>query len=87
MRPYKLPDGAVVWAGVLDESGGESPELGPLWEVKVEGAHPEEAAGHPLNSLLADVLGWHVAHEDWPAWIDELAAAIESDWRPSGDIP
>ena len=81
MRPYKLPDGAELWAGVVDESGGDVPELGPIWEVHLPGVELEEAAGHPLNSLLADVLGWNVAHEEWPSWIDDLAAAIEADWR------
>lgn len=81
MRAYKLPDGAEVWVGILDESGGDAPELGPLWEVRLPGVKPEEAAGHPLDSLLAAALGWNVAHEAWPSWIDDLAVVIEADWR------
>jgi len=45
MRPYKLPDGAEVWAGVFDESGGDVRELGPVWEVSLPGVEPNEAVG------------------------------------------
>jgi hypothetical protein len=81
MRRYPLPDGGFVWAGIYDERGGDAPELGPLWEVKLDGSESGAGVGHPLNSTLADLLGWKVAHEEWPTWIDELAAAIEADWR------
>lgn len=79
-RPYELPDGRVVQAGIVDESGGDAPELGPLWELAIQGdSDADVSVGHPLNSTLAELLGWNVAHEEWPAWIDELAAQIESD--------
>lgn len=70
--------------GIADQSGGDVPELGPLWEAKLEGAESGRgvAVGHPLDSTLADLLGWNVAQEEWPVWIDELAAAIESDQLP-----
>jgi hypothetical protein len=42
MRPYNLPDGAEVWAGIIDESGGDVPELGPVWEVQLPGARRKE---------------------------------------------
>jgi hypothetical protein len=37
-----------------------------------------EVIGWPLASTLADLLGYNVAHEDWPPWIDDLAREIES---------
>jgi hypothetical protein len=77
LRPFPLPDGRVLLAGIADESGGDSPELGPLWELQIEGRE-EAVVGHPLNSTLADLLGWNVAHDEWPKWVDQLAQRIES---------
>jgi hypothetical protein len=37
------------------------------------------AVGHPLNSTLAELLGWNVAHEEWPEWINQLAEQIDAD--------
>ena len=79
LQPYPLPDGRVLLAGIFDESGGESPELGPLWELQIEGQDGAVQVGHPLNSTLADLLGWNVAHEEWPEWVDQLAQRIEAD--------
>jgi hypothetical protein len=78
-RSYPLPDGRVLLAGVFDESGGDSPELGPLWELQIAGEDGAVGIGHPLNSTLADLLGWNVAHEEWPEWVDRLARKIEAD--------
>jgi hypothetical protein len=77
-RPYTLPDGRVLLTRIGDESGGDSPELGPLWELQIEGPDGMLQVGHPLNSTLAALLGWNVAHEDWPQWVDELARRIEA---------
>jgi hypothetical protein len=78
-RQYQLPDGRVLLAGIADESGGDSPELGPLWELGIEGHADLVQIGHPLDSTLAEFLGWKVAHEGWPRWINQLAEQIESD--------
>jgi hypothetical protein len=79
-RTYVLPDERILSASVLDVSGGETPSLGPLWELWLTpGAQEEVSVGHPLNSTLADLLGYDVAHEEWPAWIDELADRITAD--------
>jgi len=37
--------------------------------------------GSPLNSTLAELLGYKVADEQWPSWIDEMAEAIASACR------
>jgi hypothetical protein len=39
--------------------------------------HHREVVGEPLQSTLADLLGYSVAHDEWPSWIDDLAAEIE----------
>ena len=79
LRSYPLPDGRVLLAGIVDESGGDRPELGPLWELQIEGQDGAVQIGHPLSSTLADLLGWSVAHEEWPEWVDQLAHKIEAD--------
>jgi hypothetical protein len=71
---YELPDGRRLTARILDVAPEpETEHLGPFWELELDG---EVSVGHPLNSTLADLLGWNVADEDWPTWIDELAARI-----------
>jgi hypothetical protein len=85
-RRYQLPDGR--WIRVSSFSAPpETAHLGPFWEISVEGESDEEkGVGHPLSSSLADVLGYRVGVEDWPAWIDELAQTIERDFaEPHSD--
>lgn len=42
--------------------------------------------GHPLNSTLADLLGYRVGFEDWPGCIDEFAQRIERNFgEPHGE--
>jgi len=72
---YQLPDDRTLIARVLETKAGND-DLGSLWELKVNG---ETLIGHPLNSALAELLVWNVAHEEWPGWIDELAARISED--------
>ena len=79
LRVYALPDGRTLNAGVFDPSGGETPELGPVWELCIAGSDDLAIVGHPLNSTLADLLGWNVAHEEWPEWVDQLATEMEAD--------
>ena len=69
---YPLPDGRQLNARVV-EAGTKQDPLGPLWELSIG---DQTLVGRPLNSALAELLGWKVAHEDWPLWVDELAAQI-----------
>ena len=78
-RPYRMPDGRVVIASVADASGGDAPELGPEWELQVQGSDHLVIVGHPLRSTLAELLGYDPAHDEWPEWVDEVAARIEAD--------
>jgi hypothetical protein len=58
----------------------ETPQLDPVWELDLDGEPTNE---HPLNSTLADLLGGDIAQDEWPAWVDELAARIETE-QPAG---
>jgi hypothetical protein len=53
------------------------------WHLRIEGEPGAEIIGWPLNSTLADLLGYAVAHEDWPTWVDDLARQIDSE-HPMG---
>ena len=46
------------------------------WECRVDGEPDAWCIGTPLNSTLAAALGYHVAHDEWPAWIDRWAEEI-----------
>jgi len=46
------------------------------WHLALEGVKDGEIIGFPLDSTLAALLGYDVAHESWPVWIDRLAAEI-----------
>ena len=72
---YQLPDGRTLIARILDTAQGGD-DLSQLWEITIDG---ETLIGHPLNSALAELLGWNIAHEDWPEWINEIAARILED--------
>jgi hypothetical protein len=48
------------------------------WHLRIQGDPSAELVGTPLNSSLAELLGYRVAHERWPEWIDTLAAEIEA---------
>ena len=73
-----LPDGRVLLANTVEAPENNNPDLGPLWELQIEGAGGEVLVGHPLNSTLAELLGFGVAHELWPGWVDRLARRIEA---------
>jgi hypothetical protein len=40
------------------------------------GLNDAQLSGWPLDANLADLLGYDVAHEDWPEWIDRLAKEL-----------
>ncbi len=44
---------------------------------KIEVDPQSEVIGWPLPSTLAEALGYRVAHETWPEWIDRWAEEIE----------
>ena len=68
---YRLPDGRTVEAEkTLDEG---------YWHLQIQDDPGAEIVGHPLNSTLAELLGYEVAHAEWPNWIDDLASQIEND--------
>jgi hypothetical protein len=79
-RTYPLPDGRVVIARTFDATGGEAPDRGPMWELQIQRVDEAVIVGHPLNSTLAELLGYAVAHERWPHWIDDLAQEIEASF-------
>ena len=70
MAGYALPDGRTLIAERNETEDG--------WHLLIEGEPNMELIGSPLNSSLAELLGYRVAHEEWPSWIDELAAKIEA---------
>ncbi len=69
MTKHPLPDGRTLVAEPWPDGD---------WYLAIEGEPYAEIVGRPLNSTLPDLLGYNVAHEEWPAWIDDLAQEIES---------
>jgi hypothetical protein len=61
----KLPNGQILLVHGRTDGGH--------WHLQLEGVEGAETVGFPLNSTLADLLGYRVAHEDWPGWIDRVA--------------
>jgi hypothetical protein len=66
---YFLPDGRAVLVEQLANDRH--------WHLKLEDEPGAELVGVPLQSALAELLGYAVAHEDWPPWVDDCAAEIE----------
>jgi hypothetical protein len=71
---HRLPDGRVVVVEPTFVDAGRT-----HWHCRLEGKPEAEIVGWPLNSTLAELLGYEVAREEWPPWINELAAEIESE--------
>jgi hypothetical protein len=71
--------GALVIASIFDATGREAPELGPEWHLQIQGSDQIVIIGHPLESTLAELLGYKPAHDEWPDWVTELASRIEAD--------
>jgi hypothetical protein len=69
---HRLPDGRSL---EVDRTADEV-----HWHLRIEGDPSAELVGAPLNSALAELLGYRVAHERWPEWIDILAAEIEGSF-------
>jgi hypothetical protein len=52
-------------------------ELG--WAVWIDGQQDTSiVVGRPLAPTIADAIGYDVAHEEWPTWIDQWASEIEA---------
>jgi hypothetical protein len=64
---HTLPDGRIVLVERLDER----------WHLQLADGTQPEIVGTPLQSTLAELLGYEVAHEPWPDWVDDAAAEIE----------
>jgi hypothetical protein len=79
-RRYELPDERTLLVRVFDEAGWDKPQLGPAWELMIDGDEDSVGIGHPLDSNLAEVLGWDIAKDDWPTWVDQLAERIAADF-------
>lgn len=47
------------------------------WSCQIEGEPESEVHGRPLASTLAATLGYDVADDEWPEWIDRWAEQIE----------
>jgi len=75
MLSYQLPDGRLL---LVERTADDA-----HWHLQLP-ATSEKIVGEPLRSALAALLGYSVAHEDWPPWLDNFAAEIErSLWRLS----
>ena len=49
------------------------------WHLELEGVEGAEIAGFPLESTLAELLGYRVAHEEWPTWVTRLAEELTAE--------
>jgi hypothetical protein len=67
---YRLPDGRTIEA--------ERTADARYWHLRIKDDPGAEFIGTPLNSTLAELLGYEVAQEQWPSWIDDLASQIEN---------
>jgi hypothetical protein len=54
-----LPDGRAVEVEPMPD--------GHYWRLRIEGDPESEIVGTPLQSTLAELLGYNVGHEDWPS--------------------
>jgi hypothetical protein len=70
MATFALPDGRTLTAEPFDDR---------MWSLRIEGEPHAEIVGWPLNATLAELLGYRIAHEEWPPWIDDLAQEIDPD--------
>ncbi|MCD6020880.1 MAG: hypothetical protein K0R20_590 [Actinomycetia bacterium] len=69
---FSLPDGRTLAAEPMSDG---------YWNLRIEGEPHADIVGQPLNSTLADLVGYNVAHEEWPAWVDDLAREIQAEFE------
>jgi hypothetical protein len=70
MSEHTLPNGRTVVAERMPDRKS--------WYLRIEGVPNAEIVGWPLNSALAELVGYQVAHEPWPKWIDDISHEIEA---------
>ena len=75
LRRERLADGRVL--RVTPDDPYCVCELEGTGETVVSGGD----SGRLTGAMLAELLGYDVAHEDWPTWIDDLAVTSERDMR------
>ena len=61
---------------MVESSWSSAQTTGSNWQLRLPESG-EEIIGKPLQTTLAKLLGYSVAHDEWPGWIDDLAAEIE----------
>lgn len=71
LTTFSLPDGRTLAAEPMPDG---------YWYLRIDGEPHSEMAGWPLNSTLAELVGYNIAHEDWPSWIDDLAREIQAEF-------
>ena len=79
---WTLSDGRVLHVA-LQGLGGPGEGKGyrrGWWECYIPESD-SQVLGSPLPSTLAALLGYDVAHDEWPEWIDQLAEEIEGNLR------
>jgi hypothetical protein len=64
----QLSDGRVVEVATSGRDGRS-------WWIEATGSD-YAIDGVPLNSCLAEVLGFDIVHVGWPDWVDDLADEI-----------
>jgi hypothetical protein len=69
MAAFSLPDGRSLAAEPIDDG---------YWNLRIVGEPHTETVGWPLTPTLAEVVGYDIANEDWPAWVDDLAREIQA---------
>jgi hypothetical protein len=69
---FSLPDGRTLAAEPMPDGD---------WPLRIEREPQAEIVGQPLNAALADLVGYNIAHEEWPAWVDDLAREIQAEFE------
>ena len=49
-----------------------------MWSARVEGAEDDWVVGGPLVGVIAEAAGYRVGTEEWPQWVDDWAAEIQT---------
>jgi hypothetical protein len=79
-----LPDGRVIAINLIGLEGPDRGQFRGQWEVWFEDDPdlPDTenvGLGSPLAGCIAILLGYDIAHEDRPDWMERLAADVERE--------
>ena len=79
-----LPDGRVVAINLIGLEGPDRGEFRGQWEVWFDDDPdlPDTenvALGSPLAGCVMILLGYDIAHDDQPDWLEKLAADVERE--------